>query len=917
MHTKDHFIGAALTGILVLVAYILTMAPTVTFWDAGEFLSAAYTLGIPHPPGTPLFVNIGRVVCSLPLPFEIAPRLNFVSVLCGVASAVLIYLIAAHLLEKLAGNRQAPGRRLVVLGGAAAAAIIPAFLFTEWTNVTEFEVYAAAMATILLCSWLCLKMGSVDNPLRTQRILLLIIYLVALSIANHLIVLLVAPAVVVYVLLNEPERRNYWLSIILSLVGLYIMVLKGLDLDKVGATLDKHHSGGPLHLGTILWSLVSGLPEVLFRLGAHVQSWGAFILGLLLSVAALWWAGRKRALGFVWLAAALFLLGFSIHLFLLIRSGLNPPLNEGNPSTFAAFWAEIGREQYGSAYGLLPRQAWTVITGKTAVTSLSDLVENIQVFFAHNVPFYTKYFGWQYGGPALSFLFFLIGLYGAFEHWRIDRKSFWFWLTVFLVTGMVLNIYMNFKLEFMLSRDKYPGNGLHEVRERDYFFLVSFVFFGVWSGLGLAALVNRLRSAMLGSGAAGPGERTVFGVLGTALLCTAFLPMGLNWSKAERSGNHIPQVYARNVLNSLDKDAILFTNGDNDTFPLWYAQEVEGLRKDCRVVNLSLLNLNWYIRQMRDREPRLPIGYSDSTLDKLYGFVLEKPMRFRMDSVDLSFDKGETIWVKDIIVLDIVRNNHWKRPIYFTNTTPPDGRTKLNPYCTMEGMVTRLNPEKAEALALRDSAIAPTGDPNTYVNIRVTDSLYSHVYKFDTFFDQGRKLEGEDAETLNRTGSPLVFLSFGQNIRGDLESSLQTRLLARKFLTQGGNWSRQLDYTLGSLLLELGRPAEAFRMLDSLSAPPMLYSSLAETAANNGKPALAVSILHHTLEVHPDYREGYAHLFMLQNHLGRQDSASAALQMYLKQFPADTVVAQELERYQTTGDFNLTRAFNIAPQKRQ
>jgi len=915
MHTKDHFIGAALTGIFVLVAYILTMAPTVTFWDAGEFIAAAYTLGIPHPPGTPLFVNIGRVVCSLPLPFEIAPRLNFVSVLCGVASAVLIYLIAAHLLEKIAGGSKAPGSRLVVLGGGAAAAIISAFLFTEWTNVTEFEVYAAAMTTILLCSWLCLKMGTVGDPLRTQRLLLLVIYLVALSIANHLIVLLVAPAVVVYVLLNEPERRSYWLSVILSLIGLYVMLLKGLDLDKVGATLDKHHAVGPLHLGTILWSLVSGLPEVLLRLGAHVQSWGAFILGLLLSVAALWWAGRKRALQFVGLAAGLFLLGFSIHIFLLIRSGFQPPINEGCPSTFSTFWAEIGREQYGSAYGLLPRQAWTVITGKTAVKSLSDLMENIQVFFAHNVPFYTKYFGWQYGGAALSFVFFLIGLYGAFEHWRADRKSFWFWLSVFLITGMILNIYMNFKLEFMLSRDKYPSTGMHEVRERDYFFLVSFVFFGVWSGLGLAAIVNRLRLAMLGTGSPGTTERSVFGLLGTALLCTAFLPLGLNWTKAERSGNHIPQIYARNVLNSLDKDAILFTNGDNDTFPLWYAQEVEGVRKDCRVVNLSLLNLNWYIRQMRDQEPRLPIGYSDSTLEKLYGFVLDKPWEPKI--LDLTFNKGETVWVKDIMVLDIVRNNHWKRPIYFTNTTQQDSRTKLTPYLTLEGMVMRVNPEKAELLSQRDPAIAPTGDPNTYVNIAVTDSFYSKVYKFDTFFDQGRKLEGEDAETLNRSGSPLVFLSFGQNIRGDFEAALRSRLLARKFLTLGGNWNRPLDYSIGGLMFDLGRPEEGFRLLDSLNAPPMLYSSLAQTTANNGKPNQASSILHHVLEVHPDYREGYAHLFMLQNSIGFQDSAVAAMELYLKRYPADSAVAKELERYKTSGDFNMTRAFNIAPQKQQ
>lgn len=917
MHTKQHFIGAVLTGLFVLTAFFLTMAPTVTFWDAGEFIAAAFTLGIPHPPGTPLFVNIGRVICSLPLPFEIAPRLNFLSVLCGTVTAVFIFLIAAHLLEKLTRGEKSFAARFVVLGGAAAAAIVPSFLYTAWTNTTEFEVYAVATATILLCSWLTLRMGAVESAARTQRTVLLLIYLVALSIANHLIVLLAAPAVVLYVLLLDSTRRAYWLSVICSMTGLYLLVLKGIDLDKVGLTLDKHHAAGPLHLGTILWSLAAGLPDVLVSLGAHVQSWKAFIIGLLVCAVSFWWANRQRALGFVGLASGLFLLGFSIHLYLLIRSGFHPAINEGGPDNFAAFWSVIGREQYGSAYGILPRQAWTVITGKTAIGNLNDLVDNIRVFFVHNVPFYTKYFSMQFGNTALSAVFFLVGLYGAFTHWKSDRKSFWFWLTVFLVTGMVLNIYMNFKLEFTLARDKYPADAMHEVRERDYFFIISYVFFGMWAGLGLAGLANRVRLALCGREKTSWAGGAVFALLGVLLLCTSFIPMAKNWSRADRSGNYIPRVYARNIMNSLEKDAILMTNGDNDTFPLWYIQEVEGVRKDCRIMNLSLINVPWYIRQMRDQEPRLPISYNDSTLDQLYGFVLNKPMRFLMDSVQVDFNKGEVMYVKDIIVLDLIRNNRWKRPIYYTTTTPAEARTKLDPYLVMQGMTFRLYPEKASSLAARNPSIAGTLDANIFVDIPRTDSLYRHVYKYDTFFRQDRMLEGEEAQTIIRTGNPLMFLSIAQAVKGNYAAAAETRLEMRKFWQYGGILKPQLDFTIGGLLLEAGQAGRALQVFDSLSMEPKWYSELAQASIQKGNVEVTKSILHHIIERKPAYREGYAHLFMLESSLGRQDSAIAAMQMYMKQFPADTLVPQEIERYRASGEFNLTRTFNISPPKQQ
>ncbi|MEA2064315.1 MAG: DUF2723 domain-containing protein, partial [Gemmatimonadota bacterium] len=596
MYKKEHYLMAGLSFIFVMIVYVLTMAPTVTFWDAGEFLAASYTLGVPHPPGTPLFVLLGRVMATLPLPLTIAARLNFVSVLCGSFSALLIYLIAVKILETMVEDTGKAGARLVVTGGAFVCSIIPAFLITVWENSTEFEVYSIATATILFCAWLMVYMGTGEGSRHIKNILLLVIYIVSLSIANHMLVLLVSPAVIIYVLMHDRPHWKYWCSVLGSFFGLYILVMKGIDLSAVFTSLSEKGLGeGGLFVA--VYRHLAAMLDILFGLPEYVGSWKSFFFGGLITVACVYWAHRRKALSFFSVALGLFLLGFSIHLYLLIRSGLNPPINEGQPDNFKAFWEVIGREQYGSAYGIIPRQAWALMTGKSEVASIADLIGNLKVYFQYNMTFYTKYFGWQFGNTFLTLVFVALGVYGAVEHAIHERKSFFFWLTVFLMTGLVLNTYLNFKLGYKQALDLFPDRAIHEVRERDYFFIVSFVFFGMWSGLGLAAMVNRIRLAFQVDGPKPILGRPAFILMGVILLLPGFIPLAANYKSADRSGNYIAPNYARNIMNSLEPGGIIFTNGDNDTFPLWYIQEVEGVRKDCRVVNLSLLNAGWYIKQ--------------------------------------------------------------------------------------------------------------------------------------------------------------------------------------------------------------------------------------------------------------------------------------------------------------------------------
>ena len=558
MYKKEHWIGAALTFLFTFTGYLLTMAPTVTFWDAGEFIAASYTLGIPHPPGTPLFVIIGRVLSALPLPLGVAARLNFLSVLCGAAGALLIYLIVVRIIRTWLDEPESLPGRLLIHGGAFASAIIPSFMRTAWSNATEFEVYAVSTASFLVCAWLMIFMGQSLNRQRMQRTILLVIYIVSLSIANHLIVLLVAPAVIVFTLLHDRDNWRYWLSIVGMFLGVYLLVMKGLDLGLVFRRLSEAGQGQPgLFVETM--NHLSAFLDVLFSLPSYVGNSKAAFLGVILTGGFGWWSYRQKSLGFFGMALGLFLLGFSLHLYLLIRANLSPSINEGDPSNLASFWAVIGREQYGSAYGLMPRQVWTMIREKMSMTSVNDLVENVIYYFKYNIPFYTKYFGWQYGGNLLTVLFSAVGLYGAFRHWQTEKKTFWFWLIVFLMTGPILNTYMNFKLGYS-QFSQFPQE-MHEVRERDYFFIVSFVFFGVWSGIGLAAIADNFRRAFSVGGAGAKMTSRVFAALVAVILLPCFIPMFVNYDESDRSGNLIPAQYATNIMNSLDEGGIIFTNG--------------------------------------------------------------------------------------------------------------------------------------------------------------------------------------------------------------------------------------------------------------------------------------------------------------------------------------------------------------------
>ncbi len=909
MYKKEHWIGAALTFLFTFTGYLFTMAPTVTFWDAGEFIAASYTLGIPHPPGTPLFVIIGRVLSALPLPLSVAERLNFLSVLCGAAGALLIYLIVVRIISTWMEDPESLPGRVLVHGGAFASAIIPSFMRTTWSNSTEFEVYAVATATFLLIAWLMVYMGQSLDRQRMQRTLLLVVYIVSLSISNHLIVLLVSPAVIIYTLLHDREHWRYWVSIVGMFLGVYLLVMKGLDLGLVFHRFSAAGEGQPglfvetmNHLGALL--------DVLFDLPSYVGSARAMFLGVVLTGAFAWWSHRQKSLGFFGMALGLFLLGFSLHLYLLIRANLSPAINEGNPSNLAAFWAVIGREQYGSSYGVMPRQVWTLIRDKVAMTSVNDLVENVVFYFKYNIPFFTKYFGWQYGGNLLTVLFLPVGLYGAYRHWRSEHKTFWFWLVVFLITGPVLNTYMNFKLGYS-QFNEFP-QAMHEVRERDYFFIVSFVFFGVWSGIGLAAIADNIRRSLAVGTANARLGRSAFAALAALVLLPCFVPMVANYDDADRSGNLIPAQYARNIMNSLDEGGIIFTNGDNDTFPLWYIQEVEHVRQDCRVVNLSLLNTSWYIKQMRDMKPKVPISYSDEQIDQMLPMRLPQEINFKLGDVELKFSKGSIMYVKDMVLLDILRTNKWKKPLYFTTTVPESNRVGLTPFMTMEAAVYRINQTRAAELAENDPNLQPVpGVAGVFINVARTDSLLNKVYTYKTFFRDKKGGEEANVRLASHFAAPYAWLGSAYQGQGKLDKAIEANIWARRFFGQPHQW----DFALANLYAQNRQYAEAGEMLDSFAdfsnqpLQPRMLQQLAQLAVNNNDLEEAAEFLNQSIALDPGNRNSYANLFMLFHKADRREQAVLALEKYLEKFPGDTALAAQLETYRGGGELDLGKAF--------
>ena len=732
---------------LVLLGYLLTLAPTVTFWDAGEFIAAAKTLGIPHPPGTPLFVMIAHVWAMLFPIGEYAFRTNLLSALLSALGAGCFFLIAHESLRAMIPEGSEESGRILRLGGGAAAALLGAFTFTNWQNSNETEVYAVATFTIAAMSWLAHLWRRDRGTPRASRLLLLIVYLAGVSIGNHLLALLAGPAILAFMVATLREapatdaarRRAEW---------------------------------GQVAVVAGIWALL---------IGTGLGSTELVALGGLCFLAAASFAALGGAGTFALLTLCIAAVGITPYLYLYIRSGQNPPINEAAPATFDALLAVIRRAQYP------PRTPLDNPTVSHGPDNPGRTLGILGIQFAD----YIVYFTWQWAKALavwlqvlVTLVFVSLGLRGLFAQRRADRPAWWLLLGLFMVTGPGLVIYMNFRPGFGRWFESYPTASAHEVRERDYFFVVSFIVWGIWAGMGLAVLARSIWAR------AGSARRWA-----PAVLALALVPVALNWSAASR--RHGPDArlaadFAYDLLNTVPPYGILFTYGDNDTFPLWWAQEVANVRQDVTVVCLALANTDWYMRQLRDNPVRpvdrnaLPAVWrgalrppptqplhtmTDSMIGSaMSGYVVPQNQRVTLGSVSRDLKAGTFLLPNDILTLSIVQQNVGRRPIVWAITT---GREfgGLSEYVVQQGLGYSLRSSRPDttspALDTRRLAGAP-------LDIPTTERLVWDTYRYaDLLHGDVTRLETTSASIASTLSLPFTQLTYAYSARGQQEKLLR------------------------------------------------------------------------------------------------------------------------------------------------
>lgn len=618
---------------LTLSVYIATLNSTTPFWDCGEFITTSHIVGVPHQPGTPLYVLMGRVFdlvfgsADITQPsLHTAWAVNFMSAFFSALAVMFVYLLIWEL-----ARRADPDSGWLAHVGGVVGALFLALSETFWNNAVEAEVYGLAACVLALLSWLAVRWYDHRARAGSNQLLLLVIYLLGLGVGFHLGSLLVYPGLFAMVVLAT-RRQLPVRDLALMSVGLAIFLI---------STLTRNNN------------------LILVLLAAY-----------LLVVVTRSFQGQHFAL----LGSALFFLGLTVHVVMMIRASASPEpfINQTDPDNFATLLSVIRREQYppmnmlerraplgwqfGYYYNFLFKQFYFLGPGQGLLTAVSTVL-----------------------GPVF------LALVGLMQGLRRLRPLIFLPIVNYLINGEILTFYLNFTD--------------HEVRDRDYFYFAAFMFFAVFIGLGAAALLRYLAGAEGPSAGAAedqgldwrrdlPRVKTGPAVVALAgvLLLIAVLPLApgsVKYFEHDNTDNTIAYEYAWNILAALDENALLFTNGDNDTFPIWYLQEVEKFRRDVTVINLSLINLPWYIKQLKHApDSKLPLQRSDQEIDELRHRIYEDP------------DTGERtiLMIKDYVLHDILSTNHRgeQRAVFFAVTIPQENMARYYPNLQMEGMVYRL-----------------------------------------------------------------------------------------------------------------------------------------------------------------------------------------------------------------------------------
>lgn len=718
--TRPSYLVAVFVGLAVLVLYLLTLAPTAAMWDAGEYMASVKNLGLPHPPGNPFFMILGNTFGLFPISESYAVRINFLAAFSSAVAAGFWFLVTERV---LGGWFPEKWQRIV---GGVIASLIGATAFTVWNqSVVNEKVYTVALAMFAVVAWMMVRWADdPDNP-GADRILLFVAYLMGLGYANHPAGFLTAPAVFAVVAIRRP-----W---------------KFIQADEVSVPKG------------ILYAIISiiGITFITAIFGI----WP--LVGILVVAIAAWMKAQSiRRFPLVFMVAGVLGLGLTAFSYLPIRAAWFPKMNSGEPTactteigfactfnkvTYKRTLEHIHRDQYGSK------------------------VERHAPYSAQ-VGMWWTYFRWQWfrdvlgNNPTaqnvLAYLFLGLGLLGGYVHWRRDRRSFWFFGPLMFTMTLALIYYLNFK--YGASQSPELGQTVdREVRDRDYFYIWSYSAWGVWAALGLAYVWQSVAAFLGGGGGSDskdsrsrnfPSRRNM--LLATPILALALVPLFANWSQASRAGETFTRDWAYDILNSVEPYGILITAGDNDTYPLWYAQEVEGIRKDVVVIVTTYLNMNWAVRQLvrnpiheydsvngpeiykgrswpKPENPPLNMTFED--IDRLPPYsLLNQPQIFEHGNIRAQIPAGYLIQDQTVI-LRMIKDSYPGRPIYFSfsGTVPA-----LHEYIISSGLAYKLMPDK---VIENDSIKYVGGD---FIDLPKTLALWTDVFKGkESLVSQGRWMD--------------------------------------------------------------------------------------------------------------------------------------------------------------------------------
>lgn len=735
---KTNIFLAIMVFIVSFVVYALTVQQTLSFWDCGEFIACSYILGIPHPPGTPLFVLIGRLISIIPFVDDIAYRINFISVVTSALTAMMSYLLTVKIVGFFfKGNQDKSFGKIIGYIGGVAGAFFVAFGRTNWSNSVEAEVYGMALALSVFLVWLALRYFETKGSLNSVKIMLLTFYLALLGVGIHMTVFLVVPICSIFFILKKEANNRDWLYICAFFIIELLMII--IFSDTMGAGMFKLFSVA-LALGLIIllykkinWAIMIGIASVStvmisFSLYFKVTIAAIIFFAIIgaLARSKKWDIQWRKGLLIVFAA----MIGVSVHLYIPIRSELNPRIDENNPSrSFDTLLYFLDRKQYGQV-------------------SMTDRMFNrrgsmANQFGRHPHMGFWSYFEEQYSQTGWSFIvpFFLLGLFGLYTAIKKRLEVGLPFMTLFLLCSVGLILYMNFadgtRYDYM-TQDAYL-----EVRNRDYFFTPAFVFFGIAMGLGVSAVMMYVRDYFSGN-----DKMKKLGVYASSIL--VLLPavsFAHNYHACDRSGNTIPYSYAKNILDTCEENSILFTAGDNDTFPVWCIQEVYNYRKDVTVVNLSLLNTDWYVEQMKNRYD-VPISLTDEQIlwypyeirEDQFIYRPKEPFidrpRKRKTFMNPSAFGGRVVKVQDMLVDEIVIENKWKRPIYFSSPPYAESPLNLRDHIVAVGLLYKLTPQVA----------------TTTIDVERSYDLFMNTYQYDNF---------ENSEVYRDENATGVFVGVG------------------------------------------------------------------------------------------------------------------------------------------------------------